>query len=91
MTANAWQSLIAKIMPANRRGTFFGMQGAAANLLFAVGALGSGFILQRLPSPSDFVLTFMICGVFMTGSGVFLKMTREETTEVKDAHIPRGR
>lgn len=91
ITANPWQSMIAKIMPANRRGTFFGMQGAAANLLFAVGALGSGFILQRLPSPSDFVLTFMICGVFMTGSWFFLKMTREETIEVKDPHIPRGR
>jgi MFS family permease len=89
--ANAWQSMVAKIMPANRRGTFFGMQGAAANLLFAIGALGSGFILQQMPSPDDFMLTFMICGICMTISWFFLKMTREEITEVKNLEIPAGK
>lgn len=90
LTANPWQSMIAKIMPANRRGTFFGMQAAAANLLFAGGALISGVLLQQLPSPLDFTLSFLICGLWMSVSWFFLRMTREEETEPHNAEALRG-
>ncbi|MFZ3078641.1 MAG: hypothetical protein WA109_03060, partial [Bellilinea sp.] len=33
MTANPWQNMIGKIIPSNIRGTFFGAQSGAANLL----------------------------------------------------------
>jgi MFS family permease len=76
-TANAWQSMIAKIMPANRRGTFFGSQAAAANLLFAVGALFSGLLLERVGSPHDFTFSFLICSALMVVSWFSLNRTRE--------------
>ncbi len=90
VTANAWQTMIAKIMPANRRGTFFGMQGAASNLFFAVGALVSGVLLQRLPSPLDFTLSFLLSGLWMTASWFFLNMTKEEDSEPHNADAQRG-
>jgi MFS family permease len=44
-TAGAWQSMIAKIMPARMRGTFYGLQSSAANLLASGSAIIAGFLL----------------------------------------------
>jgi len=77
LTATAWQSMIGKIMPPDRRGVFFGAQAAAANGLAAVSAVIAGFILERLPSPADYVICFLLCSVFMAVSYAFIAMTRE--------------
>ena len=47
LTANPWQSMIAKIFPSEWRGTFLGSQSSAANLLASLAAILAGFILQR--------------------------------------------
>ncbi len=47
LTGTAWQSMIAKIMPSDWRGTFYGAQSAAANLLSSGGAVLAGVILRR--------------------------------------------
>lgn len=76
-TATAWQSLISKIIPAERRGTFFGLQASAANLLASVSAVLAGVILDRLESPWDFALCFLLTAVAMGLSWFFLAWTRE--------------
>ncbi len=75
MTANAWQILIGKVIPALNRGTFFGAQSAAANLLSSVGAIAAGFILQGTPASTGFALCFFIAFVFMIVSWFFLNRT----------------
>lgn len=77
VTATAWQSMIGKIIPSDRRGTFYGAQSAAANLLSSIGAVAAGFILQELPSPQDFVICFLVASAGMAVSWVFLALTRE--------------
>lgn len=77
VTATAWQTMIAKIMPANLRGTFWGIQSAAANLMVSIAVIGAGFLLQHLPSPQNFSLCFFIASVFMLISWTFLARTRE--------------
>ena len=42
LTANPWQSMIAKIIPPESRGTFFGAQSAVANVLISFAAIGAG-------------------------------------------------
>jgi MFS family permease len=83
--ATAWQSMIGKVMPPDRRGTFFGSQSAAANLLGAGGAVLAGIMLDRLPSPLDFTLCFLLAGVFIMVSMIFLGLTREPAHEI-EAH-----
>ncbi len=78
LTATAWQSLIAKIFPARIRGTFYGMQSAAGNLLSSGGAVLAGVILQEIAAPFNFALCFALAGVGMTISMGFLAATREE-------------
>lgn len=77
-TATAWMSMIAKIMPPRLRGTFYGMQSAAGNLLSSGGAVLAGVILETINSPQSYALCFGIAGVVMFISLGFLAASREE-------------
>src|SRR5512137_1952231 len=55
-TANAWQSMVAKIIPSDWRGTFIGAQSAIPNVLMSVAAILAGFILIRIKDPFNFAL-----------------------------------
>jgi MFS family permease len=81
LTAPAWMSMIGKIMPVNRRGTFFGVQSAAANLLASGGAVLAGIILTALPSPLDYTLCFGLSSLAMFISWLFLARVREPERE----------
>ncbi|MCK6579001.1 MAG: MFS transporter [Anaerolineae bacterium] len=82
--ATAWQSMVAKIIPPNQRGTFYGSQSAAANLLSSGAALAAGVILAASGGSSEgFAVNFLIAGVLMFVSFCFIAMTREPATEPK--------
>ena len=76
-TANPWQCMINKVIPADYLATFFGMQGSAANLLASVGAVAAGVLLEKVPSPLNFSLCFTVAVVLFIGSWIALNMTRE--------------
>ncbi len=82
LTANPWQSMIAKIIPPESRGTFYGGQAAVANILISFAAIGAGYLLDIINSPLDFMLCFMITSLALLISYFALAMTREpEDTE----------
>ncbi len=85
-TATAWQSMIGKIIPAQRRGVFFGMQASAANLLSSGAAVLAGIILDKANSPRGFALCFLLAGVVMVISWVFLALTREPASPSPGQH-----
>ena len=76
-TANAWQSMIAKIIPSDWRGTFFGAQAALANILMSFAAIGAGYILDRMHAPLNFMLCFVLTAAGMGLSYIVLGLTRE--------------
>lgn len=77
LAATPWQSMIAKIMPAKQRGTFFGLQASAANLLSSASAVASGAILDRVVFPLNFTLCFLLNAAAMVVSFIFIAWTRE--------------
>jgi MFS family permease len=79
-TATAWQSMIGKIMPSNLRGSFYGFQSAAANLLASLSAVLAGLVLTRMDTPKDFTLIFIFASLSMVVSYVFLALTREKSS-----------
>ncbi|MBK6791682.1 MAG: MFS transporter [Anaerolineales bacterium] len=82
ITANAWTSMISKIIPPDSRGTFFGMQSGLANLFISMSAIGAGYLLSAFASPLDFIACFLIASLFFTVSWFALAATREpEDTE----------
>jgi MFS family permease len=81
-TANSWTSMISKIIPAESRGTFFGFQGAIANLFISGSAIAAGYLLNYLASPINFAACFFIASIFFVISWFALALTREpEDTE----------
>ena len=83
-TGNAWQSMISKIMPPHRLGTFFGIQSACVNLFGAGGAMLAGVILERAAFPNGFSLLFFVAGISLLISFVFLALTYESQSASSD-------
>src|SRR5215207_9581906 len=82
-TANSWTSMISKIIPPESRGTFFGIQGAVANLFISAAAIGAGYLLNSFESPLNFMVCFLIASLFFTFSWIFLALTREPADHEK--------
>ncbi|MEZ0396777.1 MAG: MFS transporter [Anaerolineales bacterium] len=81
-TANPWQSMVAKIIPSERRGTFFGAQASLANVLMSGAAIAAGYLLDTISDRWDFAACFLLTLVGMGLSYLFLGLTREpEDTE----------
>lgn len=79
--ATAWQSMIAKLIPPARRGTFYGTQSSAANMLSSVGAALAGLILLASDSSNEgFALNFVLAGLLMFVSFAFIIQNREAAT-----------
>lgn len=76
-TANAWQSMIAKIIPPDWRGTFFGTQAALSNILMSIAAIAAGYILDRIHTSFNFTLCFVLTAAGMGLSYLCLGLTRE--------------
>jgi MFS family permease len=86
ITANAWQSMIAKIIPPDWRGTFYGTQAALANLMIGTSAIAAGYLLTWQDFPFNFTLTFLFTTILMAVSWIFLALTREPID--RDKEIP---
>jgi MFS family permease len=85
-TANAWQSMVAKIIPPESRGTFFGAQAAVANIAISMSAVAAGYILVGLKDPVNFGVCFLLVLVGMGLSYFVVGLTREP--EDKEKVIP---
>lgn len=72
-----WQDMIAKIIPVEKRGRFFGITNFAGNGAGILGALAVPFVLDKLPFPTGYVMSFAVAGVLIFLSWFFLSLTRE--------------
>lgn len=88
-TATAWQSMISKIIPVHRRGTFWGTQSAAVSIGIAIGGFTAGKILEAGEYPYDFALCFLLSGIAMMISMVFIGWTREPEFEIEQEVLSR--
>jgi MFS family permease len=90
-TANAWQSMIAKIIPGEQRGTFFGFQAATASLFASGSAVVAGFILEKFGTSRGFVSCFLLASVALALSWFFLALTREPDNAAVEINVtPEG-
>ena len=72
-----WQDMIAKIIPVERRGRFYGLTNFIGNGTGILGALAVPFVLERFSFPKGYVLAFAAASVMIFLSWIFLSLTRE--------------
>lgn len=83
-TANAWQLMLGKVIPAEMLATFLGSQSAASNLLASLGAFLAGLILEKGSSSSiSFSYCFLIAFGLFALSWVALNQTRESARIIR--------
>jgi MFS family permease len=83
-TANPWQSMIAKIIPSDYRGRFWGVQAAVANIMIAATAVLAGYMLGWIEHPNNFALLFLAAFVMYALSMGALGLTREPVDDEKE-------
>ena len=76
-----WQDLIAKIIPADRRGRFFGITNFLGNGTGILGALAIPLFLLISDFRTGFTLAFGVAALCMLVSWGFLLLTREPAVE----------
>ena len=83
VAATAWQDLIARCFPVDRRGRFFGTSMFVGTSLGTLGAAMSAWILKTFAFPTNFVyiFSFAAAGIFI--SWIFLALTREPVQPVE--------
>jgi MFS family permease len=77
VVATAWQDLIARCFPVERRGRFLGITTFAGTAMGAAGAALSTWLLETLPFSTNFVYIFAIAAASLSGAWIFLAQTRE--------------
>lgn len=86
VVATAWQDLIARCFPVERRGRFFGTTNFVGTGIGTLGAAFSAYLLQNFPFPTNFVYTFLIAAAGITLSWFFLALTREPIQTITAPH-----
>jgi MFS family permease len=82
IVATAWQDLIARCFPVERRGRFFGMANFLGAAMGVAGAAFSSWILEASDFPASFVYLFALAAVALLVSWFFLSLTREPVQPV---------
>ena len=76
-TMVGWQDMIAKIIPVQSRGKFFGLSNFLGNFTGILGASVVSWLLLRFDFPNGFAISFGIASLFILISWVFLGLSRE--------------
>lgn len=72
-----WQDMIAKIIPVQHRGRFFGITNFVGNGSGVLGALALPFILEQYAFPLGYVIAFTVAAALIFISWIFISLTRE--------------
>ena len=82
VVATAWQDLLARCFPVNRRGRLLGTTLFIGAGTGAVGSALSAWLLKSFSFPINFAYTFAIAAAAITFSWFFLALTREPAQPV---------
>ena len=72
-----WQDMIAKLIPEDKRGRFFGITNFIGNGMGILGALAVPLVLEKYIFPIGYVMSFTLAAILMFLSWVFIALTRE--------------
>ncbi len=77
VVAVGWQDMIAKVIPLDRRGRFFGVTNFSGTAVGVLGAVAAAWLLDRYGFPTGYMFCFAAAALLMFISWLFLALTRE--------------
>ncbi len=77
MISVGWQDMIAKVIPTEKRGRFFGITNFIGNGTGLLGALAVPLLLDKFAFPLGYVYSFAAAGGLFFLSWLFVSLTRE--------------
>ena len=89
-TLVGWQDMIAKIIPVDKRGRFFGITNFIGNGTGILGALAVPFLLAKFTFPMGYVIAFAIAAALIFLSWVFLSLAREPAVQNSKPPVSQG-
>lgn len=75
--ATAWQDMVARCFPVDRRGRFFGISTFVGSSVGIAAATVSAWLLAMLVFPTNFAASFALAALFITVSWAFISFTKE--------------
>lgn len=85
-----WQDMIAKVIPVERRGRFFGITNFLGNGAGILGALAVPLLLEEFPFPLGYVFSFGATAVLLFVSWAAISLTREPAVYNSQSPLPQG-
>jgi len=82
-----WQDMIAKIIPVEKRGRFFGITNFIGNGSGILGALAVPLVLEKYIFPVGYVFSFTVASALIFLSWVFISLTREPAVYSSKPHV----
>ena len=73
----AWMEIIARAIPVQMRGRFFGMWSSVAGAAGFAGSFGTAYILAAVAAPASYGVCFLAASAFMGLSWIALALVRE--------------
>ncbi len=87
--AVGWQDMLAKVIPLDRRGRFFGLTNFGGTATGVLGAAAVGWMLDRYDFPYGYVWCFAAAATFIFISWCFLSLTREPAQVNQGPIVPQ--
>lgn len=87
VVAVAWQDMLAKIFPTERRGKFFGLTNFGGKVAGIFGASAAAWLLVHFKFPYGYMFCFVAAAIASFFSWGSLAMTREPAEEPREAPI----
>lgn len=82
-----WQDMVAKVIPVDKRGRFFGITNFVGNASGILGALAVPLLMERFEFPQGFVVAFIAASILILMSWIFLALTREPPLKLNKPHV----
>jgi MFS family permease len=89
VVAVGWQDMLAKIIPLDRRGRFFGITNFGGTATGVLGAAAAAWLLDRYDFPQGYALCFAAAALLIFISWLFLSLTREPAQVNHEPDGPR--
>src|SRR4051794_10157499 len=83
----AWLDVIARMIPANWRGRFFGLASAFGGLLGVVGSAGAAYVLEHFTWSTGCAICFALTFVSLVLSFLFIALGREPARAVASTSV----